>query len=168
MMCDINYTSQLFWNINNITCAIYHSVTICHNTNDTNSTLVLQVIIKACGNNLLWVLLNNKSPYIIMSSCEMITEHHLWLSLRKSVISTHNTPICFILHMYLLFWISYNNYVSFSKLSSDWCISGKNFRWISCSEKKLLNFKLWKCGQNLRVDKTSFLRPNHTFNIAQL
>ena len=34
---------------------------------------------------------------------------------------------CLLYTMYLLFCVNHNNYVSFSKLSSDLCISGKNF-----------------------------------------
>jgi len=66
---------------------------------------------------------------------------------------------CMLYSMYLLFWVSYNNSVSFNRPSSDWCVSGKIFKWISCSEKKLLmKFKLWKYDQNLHA---GFLRPSH-------
>ena len=43
----------------------------------------------------------------------------------------------------------------------DFCLYGDILRMIHITVKKLLQFKLSKSGQILRVDKTYFPRPGH-------
>jgi len=60
--------------------------------------------------------------------CDQVWESYL--------IYTKHT--CMLYIMYLCFWVNYNNSVSFRESFIVWCISGKNFKQISFSGKKLL------------------------------
>jgi len=73
--------------------------------------------------------------------------------------------ILMLYSLYFLFWVCYNNSVSFNRPSWIYCISGKNFKSVSCSEKKLVNFKPRKYGQNLCVDKTGFSQTQSYHNV---
>ena len=52
---------------------------------------------------------------------------------------------------------------NFIEFLMDFCICDDILDMIQLTDKKLLLFKLSKLGQILRVDKTCFPRPGHTY-----
>jgi len=60
--------------------------------------------------------------------------------------------------MYLLFWVSYNNSISFSRPFRDWYTSGKNFKWTLYVFREVIKFQTQKMWSK---SKTGFLRPSH-------
>ena len=68
---------------------------------------------------------------------------------------------CMLYIMYLRFWVSYNNFVSFRRSSSVWRISGKNLNEYHFQGKVII-----LQTQNSHVDKTGFLRSSHIIMLS--
>ena len=71
--------------------------------------------------------------------------------------------MCLYYGTYLQFCVYYPESVSFIEFLMDLCTYDEILDIIQTTDKKLLQFKVSKSGQILRVDKTCFPRPGHIY-----